>query len=87
MRRCLRRLLKSVREGVWLGRGCVLLKELKFISFFLVLPISLRYSGVSMLTILLIREDLIGWVHMNFGSCEALGCFAQGVVKERHCHY
>jgi len=55
-------------------------------SFFLFFPIFSRRSEVPILTILLVREDLIAWVHVNFGSCEALGCFAQGVVKERHRH-
>jgi len=54
---------------------------------FLFAPISLWHSEVPMLTILLLREDLIGWVRVDFGSREALGCFAQGVVKEPHRYY
>jgi len=59
---------------------------IELMSFFLFFPIFSRRSEVPILTILLVREDLIAWVHVNFGSCEALGCFAQGVVKERHRH-
>ena len=58
------------------GEWMVVTGGTNLMFFFLVLPISPRYSEVPILKILLIREDLIGWVHMDFGSCEALGCFS-----------
>jgi len=49
---------------------------IELMPFFLSFPIPSSRSEFPILTMLLIREDLVGWVYMDFGSCEALACFA-----------